>query len=80
MPIYEYTCEQDGTVIELIRPMADADKPVPDPESKGRSFTRKHSTFATGSAAAGSGGSTSLLSGGGCCPCGKTSGGCGNMG
>lgn len=78
MPIYEYTCEQDGSVIELIRPMADADKPVPDPEGKGRTFVRKHSTFATGSAAAG--GTTSLLSGQGCCPCGKTTGGCGGMG
>ena len=32
MPIYEYECEKDGAVIELIRPMADADKPVEDPE------------------------------------------------
>jgi len=79
MPIYEYACEQDGSVIELLRPMAEADEPVADPENKGRTFSRKHSTFATGAAAA-AGGSTSLLSGQGCCPCGKTTGGCGNRG
>lgn len=74
MPIYEYQCEKDGAVIELLRPMADADKPVEDPEGRGRVFRRKHSTFATG----GSGEGQSLLSRpGGCCPCGKTVGGCG---
>ncbi len=76
MPIYEYACEQDGTVIELLRPMADADRPVEDPEGKGRVFKRKHSTFATGGP-----GSTDLMSRqGGCCPCGKTVGGCGGHG
>lgn len=74
MPIYEYVCEQDGAVIELLRSMADADKPVTDPDGKGRLFKRKHSTFATGGEK-----STSLLSKqGGCCPCGKTAGGCGS--
>ena len=75
MPIYEYVCEQDGAVIELLRSMADADKPVTDPDGKGRLFKRKHSTFATG----GGEKSTSLLSKqGGCCPCGKSAGGCGS--
>ncbi len=74
MPIYEYACEQDGTVVELIRPMADADKPVTDPEGKGRTFVRTHSTFGTGSA------SVSLPASGGCCPCGKPGGGCGGRG
>ena len=46
MPIYEYRCESDGELIELLRPMADADKPVADPKGKGRKFTRVHSTFA----------------------------------
>ena len=74
MPIYEYICEQDGTVLELLRPMAEADRPVEDPESRGRTFKRKQSTFATG------GERSVSLSGnsGGCCPCGKTSGGCGS--
>lgn len=75
MPIYEYVCEKDGSVIELIRPMADADKPVEDPLGKGRDFKRRHSTFATGGAAAAGGAASS---GGGCCPCGKSHGGCGS--
>ena len=75
MPIYEYACEQDGTVLELIRPMAEADAPVKDPEGKERKFTRKHSTFS-----AGPGASRSLPTSGGCCPCGKLGGGCGGMG
>ena len=41
MPLYEYVCEADGSVLELIRPMSEADKPVPDPEGKGRCFVRK---------------------------------------
>jgi putative FmdB family regulatory protein len=73
MPIYEYTCEQDGTVLELLRPMADADKPVADPEGKGRVFVRKHSTFASKGGPSG----RSLPIGGGCA-CGKPHGGCGS--
>jgi putative FmdB family regulatory protein len=73
MPIYEYVCEKDGAVIELLRPMADADKPVADPDGKDRIFTRKHSTFATSGQAAG--GNTSLKQGS--CACGKRHGGCG---
>jgi putative FmdB family regulatory protein len=72
MPLYEYICEADGTVIELIRPMADADKPVPDPEGKGRTFKRMLSVFAP----KGSAGSAPSSGGGGCCPCGKGAGQC----
>jgi putative FmdB family regulatory protein len=75
MPIYEYICEADGTVLELIRPMADADKPVTDPENKGRVFKRKHSTFAATGTQAGSGKGHVHL--GAHCPCGKPGGGCG---
>lgn len=73
MPIYEYICEADGRTIELIRPMADADKPVEDPDGRGRAFTRKQSTFAAkgGGAASPSGNGS-----GGCCPCGKSHGSC----
>ena len=46
MPIYEYKSLEDGETIELLRPMADADKPVDDPKGKGRRFVRAHSTFA----------------------------------
>jgi hypothetical protein len=62
-------------VIELLRAMADADKPVEDPDARGRTFKRKHSTFATGGAA--SGGVDLMSRQGGCCPCGKRAGGCG---
>jgi putative FmdB family regulatory protein len=69
MPLYEYECEQDGTVIEVQRTMSEADKPFEDPEGKGRVFKRKISTFmAKGAPAA-----TSLPT---CCPCGKPGGGC----
>jgi len=73
VPIYEYQCEKDGSVIELLRPIADADKPVMDPEGKGRTFKRKHSTFATGGP---EGKSVSLSQGS--CACGKRAGGCGH--
>jgi len=79
MPLYEYICEADGTVIELIRPMADADKPVQDPDGKGRTFNRMLSVFAPkGSASSGpsSGGGGGGGGGGGCCPCGKGAGQC----
>lgn len=72
MPLYEYVCEQDGAVIELLRSSAEADKPVTDPEGKGRKFVRKMSTFAKGKDASGG-----LPMAGGCCPCGKNSGSCG---
>lgn len=74
MPIYEYRCETDGTVIELMRPMAQADAPVPDPENQGRTFKRVQSTFATSGGPA-----PAHVHKGGCCPCGKTAsqGGCG---
>ena len=74
MPIYEYQCEKDGAVIELLRPIADADKPVTDPDGKGRVFKRRHSTFATGATAEGR--SVSLSQGS--CGCGKRTGGCGH--
>ena len=46
------------------------------PDGKGRTFKRKHSTFATGAAASGNG--VDLMSRqGGTCGCGKRAGGCG---
>ena len=73
MPIYEYASE-DGTVLELIRPMSQADAPVEDPDGKGRAFTRKHSTFSASAPSS----DRSLPTSGGCCPCGKPGGGCGS--
>ncbi len=78
MPLYEYEAKEDGTVIELMRPMAQADAHVEDPEGKGRTFLRRMSTFAPKASSAstgvtwGGGGA----SGGGCCPCGKGKGAC----
>ncbi|MCK4872235.1 MAG: hypothetical protein KAS72_05885 [Phycisphaerales bacterium] len=45
MPLYEYLCKEDGTKIELLRTMSQADAPVEDPEGKGRTFSRVLSTF-----------------------------------
>lgn len=76
MPMYEYasqTPEADGTikVIELLRPMAQADAPVEDPDGLGRVFKRVLSTVSvSGGGGAGSG------AGGGCCPCGKGANAC----
>ncbi|MBK7404629.1 MAG: zinc ribbon domain-containing protein [Phycisphaerales bacterium] len=80
MPLYEYECEQDGTVIEVQRPMADADKPLHDPEGKGRSFKRKFSVFATHGAAPSAGASSGSHVHTGGCACGRPGGGCGRMG
>jgi len=76
MPIYEYRCVQDGSVIELLRPIKDADAPVEDPEGKGREFVRKLSSFSSSHAQASSGGGGGGGAGGGCCPCGKNKGSC----
>jgi hypothetical protein len=77
MPIYEYVCEHDGSVVELLRPIGDADKPVKDPQGKGRVYKRAHSTFATGGASTGASSSNLLARNtGGCCPCGKGRGAC----
>lgn len=77
MPLYEYVCEQDGTVLELMRPMSQADAPVEDPLSKGRVFARKLSTFSPAGSARGVSAATNLPTGG-CCPCGKGRGQCSN--
>lgn len=71
MPLYEYVCEEEGkppVVIELLRPAADADKPVQDPEGKGRTFKRRLSSFA----------SKSIAPIQNYCPCGKRPGSCGS--
>lgn len=72
MPLYEYECEQDGSVIEVRRPMGEADRPLEDPEGRGRTFRRKLSVFAARGAV--SSGESPLDVG---CPCGKPGGGCG---
>lgn len=75
MPLYEYICDETGDIIEQLRPMADADKPLADPEGKGRTFRRKHSTFQAQASASSSSGRGSMGGGGGgCCPCGSPHG------
>jgi hypothetical protein len=71
MPIYEYDCPADGTVIELIRPADQADDPVPDPEGRGRVFRRRLSAIRTPA------GDRSLPASPGFCPCGRERGACG---
>ena len=56
MPIYEYVCEEDGQVLELMRPMDRADDAVEDPSGKGRVFKRRFSTFSAGPGASRDGG------------------------
>ncbi len=70
MPIYEYVCEEDGQVLELMRPMDRADDVVDDPSGKGRVFKRRFSTFSAGT----SGGGGERFEGG--CPCGDPNGPC----
>ncbi|MCE9620698.1 MAG: zinc ribbon domain-containing protein [Planctomycetes bacterium] len=74
MPIYEYANDTDEEVIELLRPMADADKPVEDPAGRNRKFMRRHSVF--GVVGAGASAEAPMPSGG-CCPCGKSQSMCG---
>ena len=74
MPMYEYKNDMDTEVIELLRPMADADKPVKDPSGKNRKFTRCHSVFAMSGASTAA---TPAKNIGGCCPCGKSQSQCG---
>ena len=77
MPLYEYVCEATGETIELIRPMAEADAPVDDPERKGRRFVRKLSTFQAKSDAGTRAPLPSPGMGGGCA-CGNQQGPCNN--
>lgn len=77
MPLYEYVAREDGAVIELLRPMGQADAPVVDPDGKGRTFLRRQSTFAAGGGASSEGQSGRTVPLGGCCPCGKSAGQCG---
>lgn len=72
MPLYEYICEDDGTVVELMRPMSAADDPVEDPAGEGRRFVRKHSTFQAKSTR------PLPVARPGCCPCGDPNGPCSN--
>ena len=78
MPLYEYESIEDGEVIELLRPMKDADAPVDDPAGRGRTFRRRMSVFGVSGAAdpsASAAGGGHVHSAG--CGCGKPMGSCG---
>ena len=75
MPLYEYRCVEDGALIELLRPIAEADKPVQDPAGKGRRFTRVLSTFAVAGSSVGAQGGPHKHAGPGCA-CGNPRGPC----
>jgi hypothetical protein len=78
MPIYEYEAIEDGEVIELMRPMKDADAPIDDPKGKGRTFRRKMSVFGvSGAAAAGAVASAPAHVHSSSCGCGRPQGSCG---
>ena len=75
MPQYEYECVEDGEVLTLLRPMAQADAPVEDPEGRGRTFSRRHSVFGVGRSESTQASSPAATEG--FCPCGMRPGGCG---
>jgi hypothetical protein len=78
MPIYEYESIEDGEVIELMRPMKDADAPVNDPAGRGRTFRRKMSVFGvSGAAAAGAASAAPAHVHSAGCGCGRPHGSCG---
>lgn len=77
MPIYEYESVEDGEVIELMRPMKDADAPVEDPKGRGRTFRRKMSVFGVSSASATSSSAVGGHVHSSSCGCGRPSGSCG---
>lgn len=76
MPLYEYECVQDGSRVELIRPVSQADAPVEDPEGRGRTFRRVLSVVSAHSAGSSSAGGGGHVHRGGCCSCGKAPGSC----
>ena len=77
MPLYEYVAD-DGAVIELLRPMSEADKPVDDPSGLGRVFRRRASTFAAQGGTPGAGKGSGHVHLGGGCACGRPGGPCGS--
>jgi putative FmdB family regulatory protein len=45
MPIYEYFCPDCRNVFDALRPMAQADEPLPCPQCGGQKASRKISVF-----------------------------------
>lgn len=78
MPIYEYEALEDGEVIEIMRPMKDADAPVEDPKGRGRTFRRKMSVFGVSGASAPAASASAGHVHSSACGCGRPHGSCGN--
>lgn len=76
MPMYEYECVEDGEILTLLRPMADADAPVEDPEAQGRTFRRRYSVFGVATNAATAPDPNAPPMPGVGCGCGKAAGHC----
>jgi hypothetical protein len=71
MPLYEYRCVDDSSLMTLLRPMSEADSPVDDPEGRDRTWERVQSIFSVDATPVASDTKPS----GGCC-----GGGCGCSG
>ncbi|MCH2132962.1 MAG: hypothetical protein MK116_04340 [Phycisphaerales bacterium] len=78
MPLYEYRCDEDGDLVTLLRPMAQADDPVEDPAGRGRAFHRVHSVFQVETSAPTSTGQAAAAAPRGGCACHPGGGGCGH--
>lgn len=73
MPIYEYTCQDCHTQIEIIRSMQDADAPLTCEQCHGNQVTRRISLFnaSSGGRVIAGGSQCSTCSGGSCSSCGS---------
>jgi putative FmdB family regulatory protein len=74
MPIYEYICQDCEKVFEVIRPMNQADAPIPCALCGGQHTRRKLSLFfaeSGGKAVAGASASCNTCAGGNCSHCGQ---------
>jgi len=67
MPLYEFYCRDCEAKFEALRPMSEADEPVPCPSCHGLNTTRLLSLFAARSK--GEGGEARSLSSGACSSC-----------
>lgn len=74
MPIYEYSCLDCHHQFETIRPMRDADAPLPCPQCNSEQVKRGISVFcavSNGQVVAGSSSSCGSCAGGSCASCGS---------
>lgn len=73
MPIYEYVCTDCGTRFDALRPIREADSPIPCKQCAGLHTTRKLSVFFAQSGgrtvAGGNGDGCAGCSGGSCSSC-----------